>query len=151
DVHIFRPRKPLKFNNRLHCKFAAIDRRVVFLGGSNIGDYYTSWTDSNLRVDGDLGDSFHDLFDHLRGFSHGADEFQLDVTRLAAGDEHVHLTIPGQRSDIRRELMNLIRDARRSVFLRTWYFLPDDEMLELLCAQARRGVQVNVLLSHETR
>ena len=44
----------LQVNNRLHCKIAAIDGHTVFLGGSNIGDYYTTWTDSNLRVDGDF-------------------------------------------------------------------------------------------------
>jgi cardiolipin synthase A/B len=153
QVDIYRPAAPLQQNNRLHCKFAAIDDRTVFLGGSNIGDYYTTWIDSNLRVDGELGNTFHDVYDFLHGFSQDGDTAarSLDVTSLRAGNDRLWLTIPGQRHDIREELMKLILGAEKSVFIRTWYFLPDDEMLEALCMQARKGLQVNVLLSHETR
>jgi cardiolipin synthase A/B len=52
QVDVYHPGPPLQFNNRLHCKIAAIDDRTAYLGGSNIGDYYTAWTDTNLRVDG---------------------------------------------------------------------------------------------------
>ncbi len=153
QVDVYRPAAPLQINNRLHCKFAAIDDRTVFIGGSNIGDYYTTWTDSNLRVDGSLGNTFHAIHDFLHGFSKNGDPAarSLDTTNLWAGDDRLWLTLPRQRYDIRKELMNLILDANKSIFIRTWYFLPDDEMLEALCTQAKNGVQVNVLLSHETR
>ena len=153
QVHFFRPASPLGINNRQHCKIAAIDARTVFLGGSNIGDYYTTWNDTNLRVDGALGDTFHRLYDFLHGFSTDGDSANraLDLTDLWAGSDQLRLTAPRQRSDIRAALLNLIRNAKKSIFIRTWYFLPDDEMLAALCAQAQRGVQVNVLLSHETR
>ena len=68
-----------------------------------------------------------------------------------AGSDHLWLTIPRQQYDIRDALMKLILDADRSIFIRTWYFLPDDEMLNALCEKAKNGVRVNVLLSHETR
>lgn len=153
QVDVYRPAAPLQLNNRLHCKFAAIDDHVVFLGGSNIGDYYTTWTDTNLRVDGSLGDVFHNTYDFLKSFSKNGHALNssLDTKNLWAGHDRLWLTIPRQRCDIRKELMNLILDADKSIFIRTWYFLPDDEMLESLCMQAKNGVQVNVLLSHETR
>ena len=69
QIDIFHPAAPLSINNRMHCKIAAIDDRTAFLGGSNIGDYYTSWTDSNLRVDGQLGNTFHQVYDFLLGYS----------------------------------------------------------------------------------
>jgi len=75
----------------------------------------------------------------------------MDTTNLRVGNERLWLTIPHHRYDVREALMNLILNADKSVFIRTWYFLPDDEMLEALCAQAKKGVQVNVLLSHQTR
>ena len=61
------------------------------------------------------------------------------------------LTVPGQRRDIRRALLDLILNADREIYLRTWYFLPDQEILEALRSQAENGVQVYVLLSHKTR
>jgi len=153
QVVFHRPAFPLKLNNRLHCKIAAIDDRMVYLGGSNIGDYYTQWTDSNLRVDGNLGNTFHEFFDFLNGFSMGnsADAPSLDATNLRAGSDQLWLTIPHQRYEIRKALMDMIMNADKSIFIRTWYFLPDDEMLNALCRKAQDGVQVNVLLSHQTR
>jgi len=153
QVDIFRPASPLQINNRLHAKFTAIDERIVFLGGSNIGDYYTTWTDTNLRVDGELGNTFHTLYDFLNGFSKdgNVNARMLDTSNLWIGNERLWLTVPHRNYEIRDALMNLILNAEKSIFIRTWYFLPDDEMLEALCEQARKGVQVNVLLSHETR
>ena len=153
QVDVYRPTSPLQVNNRLHCKIAAIDERTVFLGGSNIGDYYTTWTDSNLRVDGALGNTFHRIYDFLHGFSQSGKNSNrlLDTSNLWAGDDRLWLTVPRHIYDIRSALMDLILNADKAIFIRTWYFLPDDEMLEALCAQAKKGVQVNVLLSHETR
>jgi cardiolipin synthase len=152
-VDVYRPAAPLGINNRLHCKIAAIDDHSAYLGGSNIGDYYTTWTDTNLRVEGELGTTFHDLYDFLHAHSRNgnAGTRSLDPSKLWAGGEQIWLTIPRQRSDIRAALMRLILNAEKAIYIRTWYFLPDEEMLAALCAKAKAGVQVYVLLSHETR
>ena len=154
QVDIFQPAAPaLSIRNRLHCKIAAIDDRTVYLGGSNIGDYYTTWTDTNLRVDGTLGDTFHTIYDYLRSFSQGKNSSkpELNLANQWAGSDQLWLTVPRQRNDIRQALLQLILNADKAIYLRTWYFLPDDEILNALCWQAQRGVQVNVLLSHKTR
>ena len=153
QVDTFRPASPLQVKNRMHCKIAAIDNRTVFLGGSNIGDYYTTWTDTNLRVDGCFGNTFHAIYDFLNSHSKNGSTFAkvLDTKNILAGNDHLWLTIPRQQYDIRDALMKLILDSERSIFIRTWYFLPDDEMLNALCEKAQNGVRVNVLLSHETR
>jgi len=152
QVDVYRPAAPLHLHNRLHCKIGAIDDRTVFLGGSNIGDYYTTWTDTNLRVDGRLGQTFHNLYVFLCRFSRPADAAPaINPSDLRAGDDRLWLTIPSHHLDIRSALLKLIHDADRSLYIRTWYFLPDSEILNALCERARNGVQVNVLLSHKTR
>jgi len=140
--------------NRLHCKICAIDQQTVFLGGSNIGDHYPTWDDSNLRLDGNLGNTFHDLYDYVRCFSKG---YQTtpgsvpDLSQCFAGDARIWLTLPKQRQDIRQALLALIREADQAIYLRTWYFLPDQEILEALRSKAEQGVEVNILFSHRTR
>ena len=132
QVDIFQPATPaLSIRNRLHCKIVAIDERTVFLGGSNIGDYYTTWTDSNLRVDGTLGNTFHTIYDFLRSFSQGKGKKrpELDLANLWAGDDQLWLTVPRQRNDIRQSLLQLILNADKAIYLRTWYFVPDEEIL----------------------
>jgi cardiolipin synthase len=151
QVEIFHP-AGMAANHRMHCKFAAIDEGTVYLGGSNVGDYYTAWSDTNLRVDGSLGPVFHELFDGLKDQSiHGDRGSCLDPAHLPAGNDCIELTLPTRCTGIRSALLQLIRSATRSVYIRTWYFLPDPEILGALEEQARRGVQVNVLLSHRTR
>jgi len=153
QVNIYRPASPLNIKNRLHSKIAAIDGHTVFMGGSNIGDYYTTWSDTNLRVDGDFGRTFHNVYDFLLAHSQGEDATarSFETGNLRAGTDKLFLTLPRQRQDIRNALMQLILNAGKSIYIRTWYFLPDDEMLDALCEKARNGVQVNILLSHETR
>ena len=92
QVDIFKPAAPaLSIRNRLHCKFAAIDDRTVYLGGSNIGDYYTTWTDTNLRVNGPLGNTFHTIYDYLRSFSQGKNSSRpkLNLTNQWAGNDQL--------------------------------------------------------------
>ena len=154
QVDVFQPTaKELSIRNRLHCKITAIDDCTVYLGGSNIGDYYTTWTDTNLRVDGSFGNTFHTIYDYLRSFSQGKNKSrpELDLANQWAGDDQLWLTVPRQRNDIRQALLQLILNAEKSIYIRTWYFIPDEEILKALCWQAQRGVQVHVLLSHETR
>lgn len=76
-----------------------------FVGGSNIGDHYPHWRDSNLRLDSDLGDTFAQLYTYFE----------------------------------------------KSITIRTWYFLPDRELLNALLSQAESGVSVTILLSDRTR
>jgi cardiolipin synthase len=154
QVDIFRPAGwRLNRWNCLHIKVCAIDEHLAFVGGSNIGDGYLRMSDHNLRLDGDLGSTFHDVYDYVRHYTpagSGGPTPSFHPSHLFAGQAQVRLTVPGQRRDIRRALLDIILDAERAVYIRKWYFLPDREILEALCSQARNGVAVNILFSHRT-
>lgn len=153
-VDLFSPRgKGLTLLNRQHCKFCAIDHKTAYVGGSNIGDYYTQYSDTHLRLDGNLGDTFHTIYDYLRQFSNLSEPEKpvVDPCNLMAGDVRLWLTVPSRCRHIHEALLDLIENARHSIYIRTWYFLPDKEILDALCNKAARGVRVNVLLSHKTR
>jgi cardiolipin synthase len=154
QVDIFHPNGwHLSRWNRLHIKVCAIGGHTAFVGGSNIGDGYLRMSDHNLRLDGDLGTTFHDIYDYIRYHTPagvGGPTPGFHPSHLFAGQAQVRLTVPGQRRDIRRALLDLILDAERAVYIRKWYFLPDREILEALCSQARNGVAVNILFSHRT-
>lgn len=152
QVVLFRPNgRRLSQYNRLHCKFCAIDNQTVFVGGSNIGDHYEQWRDSNMRIDGTFGDGFPKLYDSLHRFIDGENEHPHRLSMLQIADMPLLLTIPGHRQDIRRSLLDLILSAKTAVFIRSWYFLPDKEILNALLTQAENGVRVTILFSHRTR
>ncbi len=157
QVDLFRPAgRRLSQFNRLHVKVCAVDQGTVLMGGSNIGDHYLGWRDTNICLKGDFGDTFARLYGYLRQFS------SLNATRgttaqanpqldLPVQDASLLLTVPGRRQDIRRTLLELILEAERSVNIRSWYFLPDPEILNALLSQAERGIDVTVLFSDRTR
>ena len=148
----FRPNgRRLSQRNRLHCKACAIDDHVAFIGGSNIGDHYPHWRDSNLRLMGAVGDTFRQLYDYLCQFTRGEIQSSLPFSNFCVDDVPVLMTVPGHRQDIRRALLDLILNAETAVYLRTWYFLPDQEILNALMSQAESGVNVTILFSHQTR
>jgi cardiolipin synthase len=153
EVESFHPAgQYLKVFNRLHCKVCAIDTRTVFLGGSNIGDYYPTWEDYNFRLDGQLGHTFHQIFEYIRSFSNGYQSVnEINLSNLFSGDYHIRLTLPDKRRDVRQAFLRLIRNADHSIYIRTWYFLPDEEIIDAIQNQAENGVGVHLMLSHKTR
>jgi cardiolipin synthase len=159
QVNLFRPQgRRISRLDRLHIKLCAVDQHALLIGGSNIGDYYLDWQDTNLLVEGRLGDTAHRLYDYIQSHSEqghphwGRDEStRLNPAKMHIDDTQLLLTLPGHRKDIRRELLRLILDAEESVHIRNWYFLPDNEILNALLSQAERGVSVNILLSDRTR
>jgi cardiolipin synthase len=48
-------------------------------------------------------------------------------------------------------MLDLILNTEKAITIRTWYFLPDREILNALLSQAEDGVQVTILLSDRTR
>ena len=152
QVDVFRPRGPrLSQFNRLHVKMCTIDHRVLFVGGSNIGDHYPSWRDTNLRFDGDLGNTFVQLYRYLYQFSQaGSNRNGAPFCSRLPGIA-LPLTLPGRGQDIRQALLDLILNAEEEVCIRSWYFLPDLEILDALQSQAKNGVRITILFSDQTR
>lgn len=152
QVDVFRPRGPrLSQFNRLHVKMCTIDHTVLFVGGSNIGDHYPSWRDTNLRLDGDLGNTFIQLYRYLYQFSQAGPNGNVAPFCSRLPGISLPVTLPGYRQDIRQALLDLILNAEDEVYIRSWYFLPDFEILDALLSQAKNGVRITVLFSHQTR
>ena len=45
----------------------------------------------------------------------------------------------------------MIFSTQTGITLRSWYFLPDQEIMNALLSQAENGIRVNILFSHHTR
>lgn len=138
--------------DRLHFKLCAIDQDVVYIGGSNIGDHYTTWQDTNLRVKGQIGEIGHQLYDYVLGHSFGKHETpELDLDNLWFGDARVFLTVPGSRKDISDQWLDLIKTSESTVYFRNWYFLPNKDFMKAMLERLENEVNIEVLLSHRTR
>ena len=133
---------------RDHRKILAVDDRVAFVGGYNVGSLYaTDWRDTHLRVEGDavweLVNAFVDFWN-----AHGPGP-RLADQGAPAWDPSVraHRNVPSQLTyPIRAMYLEAIDHARSDIRLTTAYFLPDRDILAGLTTAASRGVRVQILL-----
>ncbi|MFC8132293.1 phosphatidylserine/phosphatidylglycerophosphate/cardiolipin synthase family protein [Streptomyces sp. NPDC057302] len=149
---------PLKQNHRCHRKVLVVDEETAFTGGVGIAEEWCGdarnpdeWRDTHVQVSGPAVDGLaaafaqnwaecHDeLFDDRDRFIHHAPQ----------GDAIVQV-VRGSASfgwqDMQTLLRVVIESAEERIRLATAYFAPDAYFIELLCAAARRGVEVEILL-----
>lgn len=134
-----------------HRKILAVDGKIAFIGGYNIGSLYAdSWRDTHLRITGpaaaELAQSFIDFwnrFCHFRQIGcithHYSRNFDPYIT--LHGNDAFRLTFP-----IRDMYIEAINRAEKRILLTNAYFIPDHILLEALKAAAQRGVDVRVLV-----
>jgi cardiolipin synthase A/B len=135
---------------RYHRHMMAVDGRLAFLGGYNIGSLYAaSWRDTQVRVRGpgarEVENDFVDFWNAHR---------TPDLPRLEYSGERdwnpatvFHRNDPYMRIfPIRAMYLEAIDRAGSHIYLTHAYFIPDRAMRSGLVEAAKRGVDVQVLL-----
>ncbi len=151
----------LRMNYRNHRKIVVIDGRVGFVGGFNIGREYLGldkkfgyWRDTHLCIEGAavttlavrfaldwnyaakenlfLKDQLFEIPDYMRG---GKEPIQI----ISSGPD-------SKSQEIRDNYLRLIHKARRSIYLQTPYFIPDEAVLSALYIAAKSGVDVRIMV-----
>ncbi|MFG1670881.1 phosphatidylserine/phosphatidylglycerophosphate/cardiolipin synthase family protein [Streptomyces sp. Y7] len=156
-------RKPLylsllKQNHRCHRKVLVVDEQVAFTGGVGIAEEWCGdarnpqeWRDTHVEVRGPAVDGIAAAF--AQNWAECHDELFDDRDRFTIhrpqGDAVVQV-VRGSASFGWQDMQTLIRviieSAEERLRLATAYFSPDAHFIELLCAAARRGVEVEILL-----
>ncbi|MFC8530143.1 phosphatidylserine/phosphatidylglycerophosphate/cardiolipin synthase family protein [Nocardia sp. NPDC057227] len=149
---------PFKQNHRCHRKVLVVDEEIGFTGGVGIaqewcGDARTEdeWRDTHVEVRGPAVDGMAAAF--AQGWAECHDELFDEHDRFVElqpqGDAVVQV-VRGSASvgwqDMQTLLRVMIESAEIRFRLATAYFAPDAYFIELLCAAARRGVEVEILL-----
>jgi cardiolipin synthase len=150
---------PLKQNHRCHRKVLVVDARTAFTGGVGIAEEWSGdarnpdeWRDTHVQVRGPAVDGL------AAAFAQNWAECREDALYDAADrfEEHaqpgraVVQVVRGSASVGWQDLQTLMRvvisGAEQRLRLATAYFAPDRYFVDLLCAAARRGVEVEILL-----
>ncbi|MFD3519152.1 phosphatidylserine/phosphatidylglycerophosphate/cardiolipin synthase family protein [Streptomyces sp. NPDC058653] len=149
---------PLKQNHRCHRKVLVVDEKTAFTGGVGIAEEWcgdarneNEWRDTHVRVQGAAVDGIAAAFTQNWAECHEEmfDERDRFVQQEGYGDAVVQV-VRGSASFGWQDMQTLFRvvleSAEERVRLATAYFAPDPYFVELLCATARRGVSVEILL-----
>ncbi|MBQ0986976.1 cardiolipin synthase B [Streptomyces sp. F63] len=149
---------PFKQNHRCHRKALVVDERVAFTGGVGIAEEWcgdardeNEWRDTHVRVAGPAVDGIAAAFAQNWAECHDLlyDERDRFTAQPAPGDAVVQV-VRGSASYGWQDMQTLIRvvlqSAEEHIRLATAYFAPDRYFVDLLCAAARRGVRIDILL-----
>ncbi|WP_404962757.1 phospholipase D-like domain-containing protein [Streptomyces sp. 147326] len=149
---------PLKQNHRCHRKVLVVDEQTAFTGGVGIAEEWcgnarneNEWRDTHVRLRGPAVDGVAAAF--AQNWAECHDTLFDDRDRFTGHTpqgEAVVQVVRGSASIGWQDMQTLIRvaieSAQQRFRLSTAYFAPDAYFIELLCAAARRGIEVEILL-----
>ncbi len=148
----------IRINYRTHRKLLVIDGKIGFIGGVGIGEEWRGrsarsgeWRELHYRIEGpvvaQLQATFHaNWFAAHREVILGPGYFPA-LPKAGKARAGVFFSAP-QRGRYAVGLMYhlAIAGARESLLIENPYFVPDRALTDALCAAARRGVKVQVIM-----
>ncbi|RRJ62456.1 cardiolipin synthase [Paenibacillus oralis] len=147
-----------RVNYRNHRKIVVIDGNTGFIGGLNVGDEYLSrsktygfWRDTHMLVKGEAVRSLQIIF--LQDWQYVNGEEIIDLAYLSPeleqGCSGAVQIVPSGPDNESRTLKNIffamITSAKKSVWLATPYFVPDEDILTALRVAGLAGIDVRIL------
>ncbi|MDR3673545.1 MAG: cardiolipin synthase [Holophaga sp.] len=174
-IHLcpFHPLNPVlrlgrwQINHRDHRKILVVDGKVGFTGGANISSTYAhgslfhrkskkptslGWRDTHVRIEGPAVAALQLLFveNWFSQEEHGLDPKAYFPPLAEAGDKTVRVvgSEPGSDFEIYRAYVEAFDQARQSIHLTAAYFVPDAQVVHALERAARRGLEVDVIVTN---
>jgi len=155
---LFLPPVPVRINFRNHRKIAIIDGALAYIGGSNIGNEYLgmgerfgNWRDTHMRLTGGAVSPITLRFIMDWNFA-SEDKMEVKPEYFPARE-----SVPGSRvtilssgpdtrySNVLYAFCQLIMSAKKSVYIQTPYFVPDDALFTCIRIAALNGVEVRIM------
>lgn len=148
-----------KFNFRNHRKIVVIDGTIGFVGGLNIGDEYLGrnkdigfWRDTHLMLKGEAVRTLQLIF--LQDWYYMTNHSFLTAEYLSPQIDHkshggVQLIAGGPDNEwsvIKNIFFSMIASAKKSVWIASPYFIPDEDIFSAIKIAALSGVDVRLLV-----
>jgi cardiolipin synthase len=158
-----------EINNRDHRKLMVVDGKIAFTGGINISSTYANssffgsrrnpnkddgrkvgWRDTHIKVEGPAVAALQWSFvnNWVRQEAGELPEANYFPPLAPAGDKIVRVLAsdPDKGFEIYKSLVLAIQESKKTVHITSAYFVPDQQIVDALCAAARRGVDVRLVL-----
>lgn len=152
-----------RINFRNHRKIFVIDGEIGYVGGFNVGDEYIDggkefdyWRDAAVRIRGASVNKLQLRFEMDFRFAAGSRNVDFhapsDKSNKIYGDILVQIVTSGpdgQWPSVKDGILKMINSAKKSIYIETPYFIPDDSVLESLRVAALSGVDIKVMLPYK--
>ncbi len=151
----------LRINYRNHRKIVVIDNEEAYVGGFNVGREYVDleekfghWRDTQLRIKG--GAVLNLQLRFLLDWNYAAKKNLFGESRyyteiVSGNRDFCKIQIISSGPDngtqvIRDNYLRLIHKAKKTIYIQTPYFIPDETVFESLMIACRSGIQVNIMI-----
>ncbi len=164
NFQVYKPHKIFsiaKTGDRTHRKIITVDGRIGFTGGLAIDDRWAGdarnpgeWRDTVVRVEGPVVLGLQQVFleDWLYTTGEVLDGPRQFPVAEPVGDVRARPVASSRTSQLSMAKLHYympLQAARDHVWIENAYFLPDKDIRAALCAAARRGVDVRVVVPGE--
>ena len=159
---IFLPMYFIRINYRNHRKICVIDGKIGYIGGLNIGDEYLgkskrfgNWRDSHIRICGsavaELNLRFIMDWNYTKPEKEHFVPLECKYFPKSKDFDGIKMQIVSSGPDcrwpnIRDGYIKMINAARKSIYIQTPYFVPDDSIFETLKIAGLSGVDVKIMI-----
>jgi cardiolipin synthase len=155
----FFPHINIRVNYRNHRKITVIDGKTAFIGGLNLGDEYWGkspkygyWRDTHFQIEGSAVNHLQLCF--LTDWEFAAKTTlpyskKYFPTKKQTGHKGVQIISSGPDSkwnSIHQGYFKMISNAKKSIYIQTAYFVPDDSLITALKTAALSGVEVRIII-----
>ncbi len=154
-------RLQLRINYRNHRKIVVVDAQTAYVGGFNVAREYVGlddkfgyWRDTHMRITGTAVQSLQARFildwnyanrKHIIPF----EPYLADAGRRTGTGVPMQIISSGPDThdkSIRDTYLRLIHKAKKSIYIQTPYFIPDEAIFSALLIAARSGIEVNIMI-----
>ncbi|PTK67005.1 cardiolipin synthase [Staphylococcus borealis] len=149
-----------RMNNRNHRKIIIIDGQVGYIGGFNIGDDYLGlgklgyWRDTHIRVEGNAIDALQIRFILDWNSQAHRPQFEYDEKYFPAKNQHrgksaIQIASSGPAFELHQieyGYTKMIMSAKKSIYMQSPYFIPDQSYINALKMAANAGVDVHLMI-----
>lgn len=151
-LNLFPPQ--IRLNLRNHRKLLAVDGKVGFTGGMNIGGTRNAkgnrrLTDMHYKLSGPIVSQLQQIFMEDWAFAKGAAHQPLPAPMDHTGEILARVIKDGPdnpNNPLHTSIIATISAAKHSVRIITPYFLPSAELISVLSVAALRGISVAIIL-----
>ena len=156
--------KPYLTNYRSHRKIVAIDHKISYIGGMNIGKQYANlgkkknpWRDTQVRMEGRctavLDEYFltdwvsavkrkelNDTTEYIKSIKENPYGETENVCQFIAGG------VGNSKESSKMCYLSMIRSAKEVIRIQSPYFIPDPSVLDALKTAAASGVKIQLMI-----
>ena len=146
-----------KMNFRNHRKIVVIDGEVGYIGGLNVGNEYISkseeglfWRDTHMKVEGEAVQTLYHLFSLDWSYCNKeALDIMSEAKAIPCNNGGLQVVASGPDTNkglIADFYFNLITSAKKSIWIASPYFVPNETIRTSLRIASQKGVEVKLLL-----